>query len=60
LKLSSAQFSAVSANHLMTLAEDMPTIGSRQILIALASNQALIFRPNICDRSQSRALKLKQ
>src|SRR5262249_62401977 len=45
----------------MTLAEDVPTIGSRQILIALASNQASISRPNICDRSQrDRQLRVRR
>jgi hypothetical protein len=33
----------------MILAEDAPSIGSRQIVVALASNQVLIFKRNICD-----------
>jgi hypothetical protein len=33
----------------MILAEDAPSIGWRQIVVALASNQVLIFKRNICD-----------
>jgi hypothetical protein len=34
-----------------------PTVGWQQVLIALASNQVLIFRRNICDRIWCRGPK---